>query len=671
MSRFVFLLVLCALPVFFVESGTDWARGSVPLASEGSGPDQGVPASVPLPALATEPGWDFKAPAARATKKKLDAALTEADATFPRAAGNARKALIKDLEAAMKEATRAADLDEALKLRAAIVSIKNAGATENRLHKASLPVGQWRVEFANGVAETCSIQAEGTAAVTEPQRTCAGKIGVQAGWFLISYDDDRVERWTPVGRNMVVEHWFPKTQFPSAKGVLGIGRLAAQQARRPGTWTAVFDGQPPTGPKNSETEEFKMEIKSLQGDWGAVTVEEDGREIPKEELKKRNQLLTFKGDTFRLQDGTGAYQGTFQIDPKANPKAIDLIWKRFGGGHILSEQTLVAQGIYELEGETLRIRHGSKKTLAGGHAGISGVLLVWGDARPKDFKTSGAWETTIYRRLALLRTRAVDGKGPSIVFDNRPEAGVPPEALAQMHAKRPAKEEPLPGQTWPPKLHEITAGTIRTVRIRYFNKDSWATEEQAREYVRGYLAHKSLEAFGFQIWSQGVGVPEIECRVEFTDEYREKLSNDQKPYWEGRLLIWNTESCFRDATGRWWFVTLFDHFHSSHPKGDRKLSKNPKKCTPPQFVGKWTVTFANGAVETCDVRATWTASESEPKRSADGKAEVKGNALVISFADDRVEQWTIVDKRVVVEHFFPGREFPAGARVLGIADRVP
>jgi hypothetical protein len=66
------------------------------------------------------------------------------------------------------------------------------------------------------------------------------------------------------------------------------------------------------------------------------------------------------------------------------------------------------------------------------------------------------------------------------------------------------------------------------------------------------------------------------------------------------------------------------------------------------------------------VRANWTVSASEPKRSADGKAEVKGNALVITFADDRVERWTTVDKRVVVEHFFPGAEFPAGARVLGI-----
>jgi hypothetical protein len=195
--------------------------------------------------------------------------------------------------------------------------------------------------------------------------------------------------------------------------------------------------------------------------------------------------------------------------------------------------------------------------------------------------------------LGLLLTCA--GKEPSIVFDDRPEAGVPPEALAQK------TDQGFGNET----LHAMTQGTIKTIRIRYFNKKTWATEGQAREYVAGFLAHESQEVFG------------------------------------------------------------------SHPKGDRKLSENPKKYTPPQFMGKWTVTFANGVVETCDVRANWTASESEPKRSADGKAELKDNVLVIRFADSRFERWTTVDKRVVVEHYFPGTEFPVGARVLGIADRVP
>jgi hypothetical protein len=171
----------------------------------------------------------------------------------------------------------------------------------------------------------------------------------------------------------------------------------------------------------------------------------------------------------------------------------------------------------------------------------------------------------------VLLLCAAHGAEPVIVFDNRPEAGVPREALAQMHASQP-KEAPSP-QEWPRTLHLLTDGTIQTVRIRYFNKETWATEEKARAYVAAFLAHRSLNIFGFQIWSQAVGVPEIECVVDFTDEYRKKLRDQQKPCQEGRLLIWNTEACFRDATGRWWFVDAFNHFHRSHPKGSQHSTR--------------------------------------------------------------------------------------------------
>ena len=174
-------------------------------------------------------------------------------------------------------------------------------------------------------------------------------------------------------------------------------------------------------------------------------------------------------------------------------------------------------------------------------------------------------------------TEAKPSDQPSIVFDNRPESGMPREALAQMIAKLSVPKGALPAQELPKTLHALTNGTIKTVRIRYFNKDTWATEEQAREYVAKFLAHKSLDAYlGSYPWSQGVGAPEIECLVDFTDEYRKKLRDEQKPSHEGRLLLWNTESCFRDATGRWWFVSAYDHFHGSHPKGIRENAKGAK-----------------------------------------------------------------------------------------------
>jgi hypothetical protein len=87
------------------------------------------------------------------------------------------------------------------------------------------PVGKWNVEFANGVVETVEVKKDATAAVTEPARAADGKVTSLQGTFLIVYDDDRVERWTPVGKRMVVEHWFPAAQFPNGTPVRGIADM--------------------------------------------------------------------------------------------------------------------------------------------------------------------------------------------------------------------------------------------------------------------------------------------------------------------------------------------------------------------------------------------------------------------------------------------------------------
>ena len=76
-----------------------------------------------------------------------------------------------------------------------------------------LPAGKWSVEFANGVTEQVEAKSDGTVAVSEPARSASGKATSLAGTVLIVFEDDRVERWTPVGRRMVVEHWYPAAQF--------------------------------------------------------------------------------------------------------------------------------------------------------------------------------------------------------------------------------------------------------------------------------------------------------------------------------------------------------------------------------------------------------------------------------------------------------------------------
>jgi hypothetical protein len=86
------------------------------------------------------------------------------------------------------------------------------------------------------------------------------------------------------------------------------------------------------------------------------------------------------------------------------------------------------------------------------------------------------------------------------------------------------------------------------------------------------------------------------------------------------------------------------------------------------FAGKWNVEFTNGVKEMCQIRKDRTASVAEPLRTSDGKVEIKGGSVVIVYQDGRVERWSPVGKRMVVEHWHPGAPFPSGTPVLGIAD---
>jgi len=98
-----------------------------------------------------------------------------------------------------------------------------------------------------------------------------------------------------------------------------------------------------------------------------------------------------------------------------------------------------------------------------------------------------------------------------------------------------------------------------------------------------------------------------------------------------------------------------------------KLPPRPAAVELP--VGKWRIEFANGVVETCEVRADGRAFEAEPLRRSPGRATIRDRSVVIRFDDDRTERWTQVDRRWLVEHWCPSKEFPVGRRVLGVAER--
>lgn len=89
-------------------------------------------------------------------------------------------------------------------------------------------VGRWKVEFANGVKEACRIGTNRTAVVSEALRTATGLMESRDNSVVISYQDDRIERWTPVGDRCVVEHWFPVAAFSNTLPVLGIADRASE-----------------------------------------------------------------------------------------------------------------------------------------------------------------------------------------------------------------------------------------------------------------------------------------------------------------------------------------------------------------------------------------------------------------------------------------------------------
>ncbi len=165
--------------------------------------------------------------------------------------------------------------------------------------------------------------------------------------------------------------------------------------------------------------------------------------------------------------------------------------------------------------------------------------------------------------FTLLFGVATLGAEPSIIFDNRPEFGIPPEAKAQENLAAHGNGT----------LSNLLGNTVKTVRVRYFNQKTWPVENQARDYIAGLLTNKSTECYTFQIWSELVAEPGIECLIDFTDETRGKVVAAHKQYYEGRLLIWNTEACYRDPYGKWWYIELFDYFHGHHPSGTRDLSR--------------------------------------------------------------------------------------------------
>jgi hypothetical protein len=127
----------------------------------------------------------------------------------------ARKQLLADLEAAQGKAAKANNLDEALLIRDVRKSYEEGALPPRK--GGGLPVleGKWQMVKADGVLGTYEFRANGTVLWSQKARQAVGRVTARGGTFLVIYPDDRTERLTPSGPRLIVEHWYPSSNYPA------------------------------------------------------------------------------------------------------------------------------------------------------------------------------------------------------------------------------------------------------------------------------------------------------------------------------------------------------------------------------------------------------------------------------------------------------------------------
>jgi uncharacterized protein (TIGR03067 family) len=100
-------------------------------------------------------------------------------------------------------------------------------------------------------------------------------------------------------------------------------------------------GWPPVWAGNEKDGPAKKDLKGLQGVWTVESAYDRGEKVPADKFAKLT--ITFKGD----KATSSAHPDdplTIKLDPEKKPAAIDLI-----------RDKMVALGVYELDGDTLKL----------------------------------------------------------------------------------------------------------------------------------------------------------------------------------------------------------------------------------------------------------------------------------------------------------------------------
>jgi uncharacterized protein (TIGR03067 family) len=124
----------------------------------------------------------------------------------------------------------------------------------------------------------------------------------------------------------------------------------------------------------------KKDLAALKGSWEIIGKEYMGKKATREEVAKLKGDMVVKDNTVtQWADDAGKTMvvsvATWKLDPKANPKALDLTYTE---GELKGETVLA---IYEVKGDTLRVCYAmmneKRPTEFAGNADGKAFLLIY------------------------------------------------------------------------------------------------------------------------------------------------------------------------------------------------------------------------------------------------------------------------------------------------------
>ncbi|MCE9556562.1 MAG: serine protease [Planctomycetes bacterium] len=183
--------------------------------------------------------WVFKSVKANDVTRKYQAARKKLRESNEAERKQNRDALIANLQAAEKSATKSEDLDDALAIRDAIKTLRNGarppvqadvkspptvapGAdTERKIPE--FPRGIWMITYTNGATRT--YRFSGKIALWLDNRSLRGRMYYQGDNLLLDFGDGKIERLTLEDEGVSIEHWDSKGSSSAPADVMGTGKL--------------------------------------------------------------------------------------------------------------------------------------------------------------------------------------------------------------------------------------------------------------------------------------------------------------------------------------------------------------------------------------------------------------------------------------------------------------